>query len=612
MYFRPHIFILVLLLISVAASAQRNNRNKPMPIDSNVHNRTVTPYEAKDSERTEKFYDSLHSKSTRKAFPRMLYHSVFRRRRDTTKTGMVIDEAEYYKKYEGRTIGKIVIDREDIYEDATKGMKRFLNQAHVMTRRKVIKRDLLFKSGDKLDPQELVRNKHIILYRPYIGVVNIKVTPQEIDSMVVDVHIYTMDKWSIGVTGSFRSRGRTMLEVYDDNIFGTGNKFAVQTSFNSKKFSYEGNGFEYEIPNILGTFYQANFYGGKYFYDEVFRGNISKDFITPTDYMLGIYGADERLDYYMLYADSSDAIKLHKYDVWAGKSYHLRSINSSIYFTGGYSFGRFTGRPGVSERFNPAFHHYKTMLYSVGLYREKFYAANMIYGYGFQEYVAAGYQAELVGGFNWGEFRKDYYVGINIHQGNYYPFGYMRFDMGGGTFIDHNTGRWWQAIVDFNATWFSNLFHFRKSSMRQFLSLRHTRGWNRGEGCSEVIHFTSYTGPRAIREWMVGRNRLVLNTETVFFTPFKPAGFKMAMFGWADIATLGNNNSVFQNNFYSSLGFGVRLKNERLTFSAIELRLGIALGKGGYVKSEFFRLSSERRMRDPRFIPTAPQIERFE
>ena len=42
----------------------------------------------------------------------------------------------------------------------------------------------------------------------------------------------------------------------------------------------------------------------------------------------------------------------------------------------------------------------------LGLYREKFYSANMIYGFGRREYLAAGYKAEVTSGYTWGEFSE--------------------------------------------------------------------------------------------------------------------------------------------------------------------------------------------------------------
>jgi len=56
----------------------------------------------------------------------------------------------------------------------------------------------------------------------------------------------------------------------------------------------------------------------------------------------------------------------------------------------------------------------------------------------------------------------------------------------------------------------------------------------------------------------------------------------------------------------------VRIKNERLIFNTIQIRLGVALGKRGLVESEYFRLSSETRMEQYRYRPTRPEIVEFE
>lgn len=40
------------------------------------------------------------------------------------------------------------------------------NKTHMLTRERVIRRDLLFKPGDKFDPQLVVRNKQLLRSRP--------------------------------------------------------------------------------------------------------------------------------------------------------------------------------------------------------------------------------------------------------------------------------------------------------------------------------------------------------------------------------------------------------------------------------------------------------------
>ena len=73
--------------------------------------------------------------------------------------------------------------------------------------------------------------------------------------------ICTRDSWTISVDGAIHGEGRTMVGLSDANIFGWGNTLKFNTNFSRKDFSYGGNIVEYEIPNVLGSFYTADFFG---------------------------------------------------------------------------------------------------------------------------------------------------------------------------------------------------------------------------------------------------------------------------------------------------------------------------------------------------------------
>ena len=152
----------------------------------------------------------------------------------------------------------------------------------------------------------------------------------------------------------------------------------------------------------------------------------------------------------------------------------------------------------------------------------------------------------------------------------------------------------------------------RRSRIRQFLSLNYTQGWNRLSGSDESIRFTDENGLQALKEHVIGTNRMILNTETVLFSPYHPLGFRIAFFGFADFGLIGYSPNIFKNEFYTSLGIGVRLRNERLVFNTIQIRLGIAFGKPGLVESEYFRLSNATRLEQWRYRPTRPEIVTFE
>lgn len=314
----------------------------------------------------------------------------------------------------------------------------------------------------------------------------------------------------------------------------------------------------------------------------------------------------------MIDADSSILVKSRTIDAWGGKSFYLRSIKSSIYFTGRYGYGRYSQRPFVAPKYNPILHNYDALLMGLGFYREKFYTANMIYGFGNREYLATGYKAEVVSGYSWGEFNDEMYLGMSYRTGGFRKMGYI---MGGftlGSYIDLRDGMWHHSAIDIDLQWFSNLFMFRRSRIRQFLALNYTQGWNRDQGCDEMIRFTHENGPQALKEYVTGTNRMILNTETVFFAPFQPLGFRFAFFGFADCGLLGYSPNIFKNSFFYSFGLGVRIRNERLVFNTIQIRLGLAFGKHGLIDSDYIRFSDATHVERYRYRPTRPEIVGFQ
>lgn len=565
------------------------------------------------SRRNDRLYDSIQSKTNRRAVPRMLYKMLFVRPvLDTTSSGQVLDESRQLAPFAGKTIGEITIRREQIFDPDGNWLERTANRTHRLTRDRVIRRDLLFRPGDAFDPQLIVRNKQLIRSRAYISDVDIDVLPDPADTTRVNLLISTRDSWTISIDGGMHSEGRTMLGISDANVLGTGNLLRFKTNFSRKDFSYGGNMVEYEIPNVLGSFYTADFAAGRDFYNSTLAFGLRKEFLRPTDYEIGLTYADDKGKRYMIEQDTSLLVKERNLDAWGGYSHYIPSIRSSVYLTGRYNYRRVSRRPAVAEGLNPALHDQDVLLAGLGLYREKFFTANMIYGFGRREYLAAGYKAELVGGYRWGEFNDALYLGLSYETGGFHALGYI---MGGftlGSFIDLASGMWRHSAVDLDLRWFSNLFLLRRSRIRQFLAFNYTQGWNRSAGNNESIRFTRTDGLQALKEHVLGTNRMILNTETVIFSPYQPLGFRIAFFGFADFGLLGYSANIFKNDFFTSFGLGVRLRNERLIFNTVQIRLGIAFGKHGLVESEYFRLSNTTRLEQYRYRPMRPEIVDFQ
>ena len=403
-----------------------------------------------------------------------------------------------------------------------------------------------------------------------------------------------------------------MFGLSDANIFGWGNALRLRTNFDRRDFSYGGNEIEYEIPNVLGSFYTAQLAAGRAFYQSTLLLDLHKEFLRPTDYEAGASYSVLKDKRPMIEQDSSELVKERNLDLWGGYSRYLPAMRASLFLTGHYNYRRLSLRPQVAAQHHPALHDRDLLLFGIGFYREKFYTANMIYGFGRREYLAAGYKAQLTGGYSWGEFGNEIYLGASYDRGGFFSVGYVMGGCSFGSFIDPVDGTWRRSAANFNLRWFSNLFLIRRSRLRQFLGFSYTQGWNRGTGNDESIRFTFTDGLQALKEYTLGTTRAVLNTETVLFSPYQPLGFRIAFFGFADFGLIGYSPNVFKNAFYTSLGMGVRLRNERLVFKTIQIRLGIAFGKHGLVESEYFRLSTTTRLSQYRYRPERPDIIGFE
>ena len=175
------------------------------------------------SERNQRLYDSIQSKTNRRAVPRMLYRMLFVKPvLDTTFSGRVLDESRLLEPYAGKTVGDITIERRHPFDSDGNWLERTGNKLHVMTRERVLRRDLLFEPGDTIAPELLVRNLQLLRSRAYISDATMELTPDSLDSTRVVVTLRSRDSWTISADAALHGEGRTMIGLSDANIFGSG------------------------------------------------------------------------------------------------------------------------------------------------------------------------------------------------------------------------------------------------------------------------------------------------------------------------------------------------------------------------------------------------------
>ena len=569
--------------------------------------------ERQREERNDRLYDSIRTKSDRHAVSRALYRALFRRQRDTTRQGRVIDENSVYAPYAGRTIGAIRIERKAPFDADGSWLERTANKLHTLTRPDIIRRDLLFRTGDRLDPQIVVRNLQLLQSRSYISDAAVEVLPDPLDTTRVDLVVRTRDSWTIDIDAGLHSAGETSVGLSEANLFGRGHLLRIETNFNYRGFDYGGNVVEYGIPNIFGSFYDFDFAAGRSFNTSRFDVGLRKEFLKPTDYEFGATYRNDKVKHYFVDRDTTELVKSRDYDLWAGYARYVPQWRVSNYLAARYNRRDVTLRPGdVTAAHHPALHDYNALLFGLGLYRERIYSANMIYGYGRREYLSAGFKGEIVAGYVGSEYADELYLGFAYKTGGFTPIGYLMGSLTSGSYVDTHANDWRRGAVDLQGIWFSNLFRTGRSHLRQFVKLRYTAGWSRFTGADESIRFAGEAMLRALNEKVTGTNRLLLNTETVLFTPYQPLGFRIAVFGFWDAGLIGYHSNIFRNAGFTSIGVGLRMRNERLVFKAIQIQLGVAFGHHGLAESRYFRFSSESALEQYRYRPGPPERLVFE
>lgn len=139
---------------------------------------------------------------------------------------------------------------------------RLANRLHINTRPEVIRRLLLFESGEPLQVRVIEETERLLRTNRFLY--DVVIQPTRYENGVVDIEVRTRDTWSlepalsVGRAGG-RNTGRLGLE--EDNILGTGVSAGLLYRKDVDRSSTE---FNIANPNALGTRVQVAYSIAKY------------------------------------------------------------------------------------------------------------------------------------------------------------------------------------------------------------------------------------------------------------------------------------------------------------------------------------------------------------
>ena len=129
-------------------------------------------------------------------------------------------------------IGEIALEKSNVFDltnpEENNWLYRLANRMHIVTRDKVIRKQLLFKSGDRYSQRLVDESERILRQNRYLF--DAQITPVRHENGVVDLKVQTKDVWSLMPDISIsRSGGETTTRIglEDDNFLGRGQHISV-------------------------------------------------------------------------------------------------------------------------------------------------------------------------------------------------------------------------------------------------------------------------------------------------------------------------------------------------------------------------------------------------
>jgi outer membrane protein assembly factor BamA len=490
------------------------------------------------------------------------------------------------------------------------------NAIHIATNEFIIRNALLFGEGDTVNSFKLADSERYLRSLRYIDDACVVVVPISDNDAEVIVMVQDILPYSVGFGTNFSSRANFALT--NRNIIGTGIEVRAGAFIDSQKDRLMGYEAMLRIPNIDRTFIslQAD-YLDKY-ENQHYGFTLSRDFHTPTTQYAGhliLYNARTPVRYSNPEDDypkvTAVTVRYNHLDVWLGRSFQIdrnpfNKQRKNFTISLGTQRMRFVDRPEKSEESYYKFQNRTTYLASLTYSQQAHYKTNLIYSFGRTEDIPYGYLVSVVGGKEVNEMYNRPYIGANLSSGYFIPkLGYLSSAVSYGTFFRKGTD---QGAIDFHLNYFTNLYVLGKFRQRTFINGQYTRQlYNKLD--DQLVIDGDFGIPGFRNDSVLGRHRFNLSLEQDLFTPWDLYGFKFVLYVFANFSWLGGyDKPIILSPLYSSFGLGMQIRNNRLIFNTLQIRLAYFPNIPANSKFRYIHLSKETALQPRNFMPKAPDI----
>jgi len=195
---------------------------------------------------------------------------------------------------EGAIIGEIRIDNQNIFDLSDPRENNFLyrlaNDLHIRTRQSVIRRQLLFNSGEPVSVQRIDETERLLRENRYLYEVRIR--PIAYHDGVVDIEVVTRDTWTLDPGLGFSRKGgdnKSTLGLKELNLFGTGT--AIEWERTTVDEGYV-DAFQFNNNHLFGSRVRLNYaYEDRYDGKGQFAALVRPFYSLETHWAAGVEGS---------------------------------------------------------------------------------------------------------------------------------------------------------------------------------------------------------------------------------------------------------------------------------------------------------------------------------
>ena len=495
-----------------------------------------------------------------------------------------VKSISYFEQFNGRKIASVRFVRllpfgtslNDTSLVATKWIEKFGNRLHRNTDWIKLRMQVIFKSGDLVNPILMAENEKLMRDLSYLEDVAFRLEPVVGSPDEVNVIVMSKEKFEYGANASL-SEDNSNLEIVNENMFGLGHRFGVGIAQKNAYLPEMGIYGSYHIDNLLGKFINSTIGFSDTYVKKGWNLLLEKRFLTSGDKNAGGLSFDYVSKYKYIAEDHpvelDTTVAYVTGDIWFSHAFsNKKDLLNKTLVSFRYYHQEFMRKREEPFGGNLFLRDHDFFMAGLGFSRRNLYKNNLVYGYGVTEDIPYGHYYELTGGLDRSQFGIWPYLGLSFKnafigkEGGYFC-GKLSLD----GFMDRGSVAQGTFLV--SGSFFSRKMYAFGDPFRQFIKIEFLSGINRFKE-----EYLTIDGRYGIRDFytsdLKGNCRLKANLEMVRYLNWNFYGFRFTNYLFSDIAFLSDQaKSIFNEDFYAGVGAGFRIFNESLVFQIIDIRL---------------------------------------